>query len=104
MDQVLTYKMGTALMPGERKESQASEEERMGGRKKKGSEVRRKGRMERGHSYDGWFNHNMGSLVLRLEGGNPKHFWPPNMSWLLAYPCKGLAVPTEVSSQCPSWL
>ena len=99
MDQVLTYKMGTALMPGEVERSLRQVRERMGERNKKGSEVRRKGRMERDHAYLQWLvQPQYGIAGLEIGRGNPKHFWLPNMSWLLAYPCKGLAVPTEVSS------
>lgn len=96
--QVLVYTLGTALMPAgiERVsgkwggENRRKEEERERSQKEgKGGEeylLRR-------------FNHNMGSLISRLEGQvSPKHFWPPNVSWLLAYLCNGLAVPTKVSS------
>lgn len=70
-------------------------------RKREWEKGRRKGGQKEGKDGEGslirWLvQPQYGITGPEIGRGNPKHFWPPNMSWLLAYPCKGLAVPTEV--------
>lgn len=96
MDQVLIYKMGTALMSGEieRRLRQARGRER-----KKERERGQKERKEGEGSLLPWLVQPQYGIA-GLESGRVKSkaLLSPNMSWLLAYPCKGLAVPTKVSS------